>query len=322
MATDNKAVTCYLPKDVEDFVTQYCTQYGITRKDKEGNIQPSLGTGIIELLKNLSLNPDSVPSPISGKLPSNVSEEMIEKKILEVSSRLLEERLSSPIPSHLPDKVPDLESTIKDILPSLLLDTLPSMLLSTGLEKTIAELQERLTEMEKLLQLQESASITNHDNKPSHLLDTLPLPKSKGLEKTCRETISLEQETGYHAADTRSVGEIKQAAIEVAEKHGDVSDDANTQIKDKSSNPTNKTEEKANIPITEEMLAKGLSDAKLSKYLFEHGITKKEVHPTNLCRWRKKESVPTVYPNIFDEWEVRNNRWFPITNPESTTLNN
>ncbi len=106
MTTQNKAVTCYLPKDIEEFITGYCNEYGITRKDKEGHIYPSLGTGIIELLKLLAFNPELVSSPILDTVPSKFSEDAIEKKI----EGILEKKLS-----HLPDNVPSIE-VLKDRL--------------------------------------------------------------------------------------------------------------------------------------------------------------------------------------------------------------
>jgi len=51
MATENRPVSCYLPKDIEDSLTEYCTQNNITRKDKAGNIQPAMGTAIVEILE-------------------------------------------------------------------------------------------------------------------------------------------------------------------------------------------------------------------------------------------------------------------------------
>jgi len=126
MTTQNKAVTCYLPRDVEDFITGYCTQYGITRKDKEGNTLPSLGTGIIELLKLLAYNPELVGSPLPDTVPSTISEGAIEKKIEDI----LEKKLSP-----LPDNVPSIE---------------------------LVELQARLETLEQLLRLQQSASIATH----------------------------------------------------------------------------------------------------------------------------------------------------------------
>ena len=52
MATQNKAVTTYLPSDVEQYLTKYCTKNGLTRKDKNGKEKPSLGTGIVEVLRD------------------------------------------------------------------------------------------------------------------------------------------------------------------------------------------------------------------------------------------------------------------------------
>lgn len=70
MATDNKGVTVYLPQDLEECLTQYCTEYGITRKAKDGTVTPSLGTGIITYLKEKMMSAD--PSVKSSGL-SNIS---------------------------------------------------------------------------------------------------------------------------------------------------------------------------------------------------------------------------------------------------------
>lgn len=131
MTTQNKAVTCYLPKDIEGFITGYCNEYGITRKDKEGHIYPSLGTGIIELLKLLAYNPELVGSPLPDTVPSKFSEDAIEKKIDEI----LEKKLS-----HLPTNVP---SQVTDL-----------------------DLLARIENMERLLRLQQSASIASPSPSP------------------------------------------------------------------------------------------------------------------------------------------------------------
>jgi hypothetical protein len=62
MATENKGVMVYLPKEVEEYITEFCTEYNITRKDKEGNVLPSLGTGVVTYLK----------SKISGESPDDI----------------------------------------------------------------------------------------------------------------------------------------------------------------------------------------------------------------------------------------------------------
>lgn len=62
MATENKGVMVYLPKEVEEYITEFCTENNITRKDREGNVQAALGTGIVRFLE----------CQMSGKNPSDV----------------------------------------------------------------------------------------------------------------------------------------------------------------------------------------------------------------------------------------------------------
>lgn len=62
MATENRGVMVYLPPEIEEYITNFCTEYNITRKDKEGNILPSLGTGVVTYLK----------SKISGESPDEI----------------------------------------------------------------------------------------------------------------------------------------------------------------------------------------------------------------------------------------------------------
>ncbi|CAO5058854.1 Ribbon-helix-helix protein CopG domain-containing protein [Microcystis aeruginosa] len=113
MTTQNKAVTCYLPKDIEDFITGYCNEYGITRKDKEGSIYPSLGTGIIELLKQLAYNPELVGRPLPDTVPSTISEAAIEKKIDDI---LGGKTIRKEEDSRLTDlRLTDLESRLQKV---------------------------------------------------------------------------------------------------------------------------------------------------------------------------------------------------------------
>jgi hypothetical protein len=197
MTTQNKAVTCYLPKDIEDFITGYCNEYGITRKDREGNIYPSLGTGIIELLKLLAYNPELVSSPLLDTVPSKFSEDAIEKKIDEI----LEKKLNSPntVPSQLPDLSGKVESIILDKLPSMIPEYLPS------------DLMGRVENMERLLKLQQSASIASPlppslppDEPVRPAIETLtpevppspPSPALEAIETVRSETDSIESVTG------------------------------------------------------------------------------------------------------------------------------
>jgi hypothetical protein len=180
MTTNNKAVTCYLPKDIEDFITGYCIEYAITRKDKEGNIYPSLGTGIIELLKLLAYNPELVSSPILDTVPSKFSEDAIEKKIDEI----LEKKLNSPdtVPSQLPDLEGKVESIILDKLPSIIPEYLPSDLLA------------RIENMERLLRLQREASIATSPL-PTGEPSPLPPPARPAIETAIEDTLGTGSET-------------------------------------------------------------------------------------------------------------------------------
>jgi flagellar capping protein FliD len=179
MTTNNKAVTCYLPKDIEDFITGYCNKYGITRKDKEGNIYPSLGTGIVELLKLLAYNPELVSSPILDTVPSKFSEDAIEKKIDEI----LEKKLSN----HLPDNVPSIEvvEVVKDRLGNWVLAVDGDIKdvnqkirdRSLQVDHQIASIKSRLDNMERLLRLQQSALIAS----PISTGEPSPLPPPSRL---------------------------------------------------------------------------------------------------------------------------------------------
>jgi BMFP domain-containing protein YqiC len=93
MATDNKGVMIYLPKDLEEYITNFCTQYEIVRKDKAGNLVPSLGTGVITYLKKTILGelPDrELTEPIQP-----ISNGLNEREVLDLIDRYLTSKLPS-----------------------------------------------------------------------------------------------------------------------------------------------------------------------------------------------------------------------------------
>jgi hypothetical protein len=69
MATDNKGVMVYLPRDVEEVLEKYCTENNITRKNKDGEPVPSMGTGIVQYLKShlLGIAPSSMVGTVLTK---------------------------------------------------------------------------------------------------------------------------------------------------------------------------------------------------------------------------------------------------------------
>jgi hypothetical protein len=71
MATDNRGVMVYLTPELERGLEQYCIDNKITRKNKDGDVLPSLGTGIIQYLNSavLGISPRTVPSLSLGTVP-------------------------------------------------------------------------------------------------------------------------------------------------------------------------------------------------------------------------------------------------------------
>ena len=112
MATENKGVMVYLPPDLERVVEQYCTDNNITRKNKDGEIFPSLGTGIVQYLKSqlLGTTANIAPSILTsqGLTKDDVLELIAQSNTSDTPSNLLtredaidliQESITNDIPS-------------------------------------------------------------------------------------------------------------------------------------------------------------------------------------------------------------------------------
>jgi hypothetical protein len=277
MTTQNKAVTCYLPKDIEDFITGYCNEYGITRKDKEGNIYPSLGTGIIELLKLLAYTPELVSSPILDTVPSKFSEDAIEKKIDEI----LEKKLSN----HLPDNVPSIE-VVKDRLDNWVLAASGDIKdinqkirdRSLQVDHQIAAIKSRLEILEPLLRLQREASIADHSPIPTGEPSPLPPPARPAIETVTPEVSPSPPGTDAIA----SIDGTVTGAI------GPFTDDTlgtgtETEISDSRTSATKE---------------KGLTDSELARLL--------KIDKSNITRWKQRGKPTPKYK----DWELIGRLWY------------
>ncbi|PHV61067.1 hypothetical protein [Cyanobacterium aponinum] len=143
MATANTQVTAYLPDHLLDYVTEYCTQYGIVRKKDS---KPLLATGIVDLLSIVSTIPIE---DLTKFTPQTIKEDTLEKKLTDskVVSKILDTLLGNEelrqrlqtalIPddflkedktllSTLPNNLLITEDEDNDNLPSNVPDTLPS----------------------------------------------------------------------------------------------------------------------------------------------------------------------------------------------------
>lgn len=101
MATNKKAISAYIPSELEEYLTKYCTEYNITRKDKSGEIKPALGTAVVEILK-IFFNSDDLPSPLPDNIPLLPSNVVTKDRLSEVLSEF---KISSKVPSNLLNNV-------------------------------------------------------------------------------------------------------------------------------------------------------------------------------------------------------------------------
>ena len=150
-----KTITCYLPPEIAEQLEAYCFEHEITRNNKQGQLSPSWGTGIVEALK-LFFSSDTLPSP----LPNNV----LEKKMVE---ELVKDSLNSLLPSQLSNNVPS-EEKLKELIEESVTNLLPSLLSSHVLttdSPIVKELNSRLSQLE--VTRNEPSSKDNHEVTPS-----------------------------------------------------------------------------------------------------------------------------------------------------------
>ncbi len=133
-----KTVTCYLPPEIAEQLKAYCFKHEITRKNKQGELSPSWGTGIVEALK-LFFSSDNVPSPLPD---SGLDQKMVED--------LVKDSLNSILPSPLPNNLPS-EDKLNELIQESVTNLLPSLLSSHVLTQDspiLKELDNRLSQLE------------------------------------------------------------------------------------------------------------------------------------------------------------------------------
>jgi hypothetical protein len=111
MATDNRGVMVYLSVELEIEIERYCIENNITRKNKNGTVLPSLGTGIVQYLKSNLLNtaPRTVLSPLLGAVPhshssTSLSDAPSNRLSTEIKAEILE-LIAESSTSNIPNTV-------------------------------------------------------------------------------------------------------------------------------------------------------------------------------------------------------------------------
>jgi hypothetical protein len=111
LATNKKAISAYLSSDIEEYLTEYCIEYDITRKDKSGEIKPALGTAVVEILK-IFFSDENVPSPLPDNVPLLPSNVVTENRLAEALSEL---KKTSKLVDNVPSNVLNLDDLDKQV---------------------------------------------------------------------------------------------------------------------------------------------------------------------------------------------------------------
>jgi hypothetical protein len=140
MATENKGVMVYLPSELEKAIEQYCIENNITRKNKDGVVFPSLGTGIVQYLKSQLLGIEAN----SRILPSTA---ITRSEVID----LLKENITSILPVEILSRS-EMSSIIQEYFASDVPSNSPSIdTIGTEIERALQPIQAEVTELKQVL---------------------------------------------------------------------------------------------------------------------------------------------------------------------------
>ena len=273
MATNKKAISAYLPSDVEEYLTKYCTEYDITRKDKSGEIKPALGTAVVEILKRF-FSDENVPSPLPYNVPLLPSNVVTEDRLSEVLSEL---RTSGNVVNNLPSNV----LTKND------LDRQVEAAIGEAIPKAIAVLKSD-EDFLKAIALRARDSIANSVVQKTSTVAT-------GKENYSNEKATEQTETEAHG----SLNEFRLSAVACLQEDED--EIITHQIDKASSSPI--FEEIEAEKSTEPTQSASLTDAELAKQL---GMSKSTIY-----RYRTGKSKQSPgYHQVMNNWKPVGDRWY------------
>ena len=166
-----KTVTCYLPPEIAEHLKAYCFKHDITRKNKQGELSPSWGTGIVEALK-LFFSSDNVPSPLPDtRLDKRMVEDIVKDSLNSISPGNVSNQLLS-------------EDRLKDLIQESVTNLLPGLLSSNVLiqdSPVLKELDNRLSQLEtnqNQFDREDNREVTLISNKGEEIITPETLPSS------------------------------------------------------------------------------------------------------------------------------------------------
>jgi hypothetical protein len=171
VATNKKAISAYIPSELEEYLTKYCTEYDITRKDKSGEIKPALGTAVVEILK-IFFSSEHLPSPLPDNVPLLPSNVVTEDRLKFVLSEL---EISSNVSSSLPSNVVSQDDLSKALskIPSIVNEQLETAISQGEVAELIANqfsilktelyqtLEEKVASLASELEIREDYDLPN-----------------------------------------------------------------------------------------------------------------------------------------------------------------
>ncbi len=245
MATENKGVMVYLPPALEKGIEQYCTLHNITRKNKDGEAFPSLGTGIVHYLKSQLLGLESSSRNVSKTILTReeVLDLIRENNSLLLRNRLPESEILSTLQAQIASKTKSDLLIMGDIRVEIAQSLQPIYAEITELKKALNDLTvSRLTIENSIVENiaptlaptptskkqkpEDEPDWVSDDNRKFYRLlvkDSMLLAKvANAISKNPSSNADLAQsliELGFHQQDGKKLGTTPTSRIKTVVKH-------------------------------------------------------------------------------------------------------
>ena len=225
MATENRGVMVYLPPDVEEYMTNFCTEYNITRKDKEGTILPSLGTGVVTYLRSKMSgeSPEEILTKPSKLLGNGLSKD----EVLDLIREYTTNRVDSDIPSEeLSTGLT--ESRVIDLINSSRLSSLPLTVeeidsrIDTAVSMALVPIRDEMrAEIEAIKECWAGTPPRSLSNRVESPVSIAPQQIEPVLNRELKSSIEDESKDVHRAyKQLKEINGLKDAFIAAVSVHG------------------------------------------------------------------------------------------------------
>jgi disulfide oxidoreductase YuzD len=213
MATDNRGVMVYLPLEVETKIVEYCTEYNITRKDKQGNTVTSLGSGIVAYLKSQLLSDTprlASDRPANGLTRSEVLDLIVESS----TSNTPIDRLPNPLDPAIVHRLETIEQRLSSS-PAISRDEVGQLIQASEqrVMEAVRSLQDELTVDEQVNIPPIEISTTNQEKAIEDTVKSIATKGKKNSVASDLKPMSKEIRRWLKPLQDKKFKEIIQAGI-------------------------------------------------------------------------------------------------------------